>query len=390
MEGIKLDEIGPELVLHVYDPPTGMRGVVVIDTTVYGSAAGGIRMLPDITTSEIVDLARVMTYKFAIFNLPVGGAKGGIWAEPHIRNRDEILIAYGRAIAPLLRSGIYIPGADMGTSDKDVQLICDAAGAEEVKPRGLGLKIKEGMPLEDHLTGYGVVTACKIACEFAGIDLNGATVAIEGFGKVGGGVARYMARAGAKVVAISTIKGAIYNPNGIDVEELLEMRKRYGDDVVLAYKDAKRLEKEELFSLPVDILVPGARPYVINRSNVDKIGAKIVCPGANIPVTDEAEEILLRRGIISVPDFIANGGGIIAGVVDRLGGDEKQAFSMIESLIGSLTRRVLSEAMDKGIPPRTIAVEIARQRVLEAMRKRERKSLEELRKAVKESLGVRD
>ena len=128
MEGVKLDEIGPELIIHVYDPSTGMKGVVVIDTTVYGPAAGGIRMLPDITTSEIVNLARVMTYKFAIFNLPVGGAKGGIWADPQAENREQILAAYARAIAPLLKAGVYIPGADMGTSDKDVQLICEVAG----------------------------------------------------------------------------------------------------------------------------------------------------------------------------------------------------------------------------------------------------------------------
>jgi len=378
------DEIGPELVIHLYDPSTRMKGVVVVDTTALGPTAGGIRMLPDISTTEIVRLARAMTYKFAICDIPIGGGKAGIWHDPNASDREKIIAAFGRALKPIMKEMLYFPGADMGTSDKDVEVIFDVAGIEELRPSGLTLKIKEGMPLEDHLTGFGVVAAAKAASKFANVDIEGATVAIEGFGKVGGGIARYMERAGAKVIAISTIQGALYNPRGFKVEKLLEMRKRYGDEVVLKYKDAKRIQKEELLFLPVDIMVPGARPDVINKANADKIKAKMISSGANIPVTPEAEEILFKRGIISVPDFVANAGGVIAAIVDRTGGTEKQAFEKVEETIASTTREVISTALKERINPRVVALRIAKEKVMKEIESREKHELAEIRKIVEE------
>jgi len=364
------DEIGPEVVIHLYDPVTRMKGVVVVDTTALGPTAGGIRMLPDITTKEIVRLARVMTYKFAICNVPVGGGKAGIWHDPAAPDRDEIIRAFGRALKSIMKERLYFPGGDMGTSDKDVETIYDIVKVEELRPSGLSLKIKEGMPLEDHLTGFGVVAAAKTASKFADVNIEGATVAIEGFGKVGGGVARYMEKAGAKVVAISTIRGAIHNRRGLRVEKLLEMRKRYGDEVVLKYKEAEPITKEELFLLPVDVLVPSARPDVINKGNADKIRTNLISSGANLPVTQEAEEILFRKGTISVPDFVANAGGVIAGIVDRMGGTEEEAFKTVEETITSVTQEVVSTAVKEGINPKAVALRIAQERVMEAIKRR--------------------
>jgi len=364
------DEIGPELVIHLYDPTTGMKGVVVVDTTALGPTAGGIRMLPDITTKEIARLARVMTYKFAILNVPAGGGKAGIWHDPNAPDRDRIITSFGRALKPIMKERLYFPGGDMGTSDKDVEIIYGIAEVEELRPSGLTLKIKEGMPLEDHLTGFGVVSAAKAASKFADVSIEGATVAIEGFGKVGGGVARYMEKAGSKVVAISTIRGAIYNHRGLKVEKLLEMRKRYGDGVVLEYKEAEQIKKEELFLLPVDVLVPSARPDVINKGNADKIKAKLVSSGANLPVTQEAEEILFRKGTISVPDFVANAGGVIAGIIDRTGGTEEEAFKTVEERITSITREVVSTALKEGINPKAVALRIAKEKVMKAIKRR--------------------
>ena len=364
------DEIGPELVTHLYDPVTRMKGVVVADTTALGPTAGGIRMLPDITTKEIVRLARVMTYKFAICNVPVGGGKAGIWHDPAAPDRDEIIRAFGRALKSIMKERLYFPGGDMGTSDKDVETIYDIVKVEELRPSGLSLKIKEGMPLEDHLTGFGVVAAAKTASKFADVNIEGATVAIEGFGKVGGGVARYMEKAGAKVVAISTIRGAIHNRRGLRVEKLLEMRKRYGDEVVLKYKEAEPITKEELFLLPVDVLVPSARPDVINKGNADKIRTNLISSGANLPVTQEAEEILFIKGTISVPDFVANAGGVIAGMVDRTGGTEEEAFKTVEETITSVTQEVVSTAVKEGINPKAVALRIAQERVMEAIKRR--------------------
>ena len=224
------DELGPERILHVYDPSVGMKGVVVVDTTSpQGWSGGGTRMLPDITTEEISWLASTMTYKLAYLDIPVGGAKAGIWADPSTQgaSREAILRAFGNAAKPLLTTGLGL-GADMGTNAKDVAIIYEGAGVPQTST-GLAQQEKEGEPLEDHATGYGVVVAAQAACEFAGMELKGATVAIEGFGKVGGGVARYMAEAGAKVVAISTISGAIYNEGGLDIKKPLSRRKKSGD-----------------------------------------------------------------------------------------------------------------------------------------------------------------
>ncbi len=221
-EWLKLtDALGPEKILHVYDAKTGLKGVVVVDTNSLVGAAGGTRMLPDITTEEIFGLARAMTYKFAMLDFPIGGAKAGIWAIPEVYGpkRCELMRAFGAAVKMLLSSGVTL-AADMGTDNDDVATFFEGA---EVPSRFTGLSTQkiEEESIEDHCTGYGVVVAAKSACSMAGIDLQGARVAIEGFGKVGGGVARYIHEAGAKVVAISTIHGTAYNKDGLDVPALL-------------------------------------------------------------------------------------------------------------------------------------------------------------------------
>ncbi len=390
-EKLRCDEIGPEIVTHVYDPLTRMRGAVVIDTLAYGSSGGGLRMLPNVATEEIARLARVMTYKFAALKLPFGGAKSGIWHDPRAPDREEIVAAFGRTISHLIAQGLYFVGADMGTDTSDVMEIYRIAGVSEGAPSGFGLKIREGMPLEDHFTGFGVVVAAKTACEFADVQIGGASVALEGFGKVGGGVARYIDREGAKLVAISTVEGAIYNSRGLDVEKLLDVRKRHGDKVVLKYKDAKAIKQAELFTLPVDILVPGARPDVINESNAHKIKAKVVAEAANIPITSRAEEILFNRGIIAAPDFIANSGGVISELVDRMSegkSTEEQAFTNIEKTISSTLKEVISSALREKTNPRAMATKIAKKTVMTAIRRREKFRWEQTRKIVKEQFKM--
>jgi glutamate dehydrogenase/leucine dehydrogenase len=376
------NEIGPEIIHYVYDPGSKMKGILVIDTTAFGIAGGGIRMLPDMTSDEIIRLAKTMTYKWAMADLPIGGAKGGIFADPSASTHDLIVKAYGRAIKMFIKNGMYGPGADMGTSDADVSLVLKEGGAQDALPTGLSSKIKDGMPIEDHITGYGVFVAAEEASKFADVTVEGASVALEGFGKVGGGVARYSVKNGAKVVAISTINGAIYNPKGLDVEKLLEMRKKLGDKVVLEYKDAKMIPKEQLFYLPVDILVPGARPDVINEKNASKVKAKVVSSAANIPITDKAEELLFQAGVISVPDFIANSGGILLGVADRMGSTEEQAFNQTRNTISKLTREVIEAALKEKENPKVVAVRRVKEKILRAVQRRQTKTMEELKRII--------
>jgi glutamate dehydrogenase (NAD(P)+) len=382
------DRLGPEKIVHVYDAKTGMKGVVVVDTTTMGLAGGGTRMMPDITTGEIYGLARAMTHKFAILDFPVGGAKAGIWADPGIRGeeRKSMMMAFGKAVQPILANGVTL-AADIGTDAEDVALFYEGAGLPSGST-GLALHEIDGEPLENHATGYGVVVSAKAACDVAGLDIRGATAAIEGFGKVGGGVARYLQEEGAVVCAISTLKGTLYDPDGLDVEKLLQLRIDTGDEIVSNYDGGKVLPKEDIYTLPVDILIPGARTYVIDKANVGNVQAKVISSIANIPITAEAEEILFQRKIYAPPDFISNAGGVVVGVLDILGGTADDVFRILDDFLGRLTREILVEAFDCGKNPREFAVEKTTQKVLAARASGVVPPFEEILASLKEQLNL--
>jgi glutamate dehydrogenase (NAD(P)+) len=367
VEDVQADDIGPELIVHWYDPEVQVRGVMVVDSLALGMATGGTRMLPDITTNEIFLLARTMTIKKATMGVPVGGAKAGIWADPNVKGpkREAIFRAYGRALKPLFKANIVRYGEDMGVNHFDVEVLGKEAGFPPPPAIDLSKELRDGEPLENHFTGYGVVVAAKAASELYGMKMAGARVAVEGFGKVGGGAARYFAREGAKVVALSTIKGAIYNEKGLDIAQLLELRKSFGDECVLKYRNAQAIPKEDLYFLPVEILSPGGRPYVITEQNVDRVRAKVISSGANIPITDGGLEILFRRGVHVVPDFIANSGGSTAGLSRRSGLTGDQAFIAIEKIVGKNASNILQDADKEETNP----TKLAKDRALEKVRK---------------------
>ncbi|MBU2547940.1 MAG: hypothetical protein KKB20_06005, partial [Proteobacteria bacterium] len=222
-----------------------------------------------------------------------------------------------------------------------------------------------------------VSVAARAACQAAGLDLAGASVAIEGFGKVGGGVARYITEMGAQVAAISTVNGAAYNPDGLDVERLLQTRKERGDGAVDEYPDAEHLPREALFTLPVDVLVPGARPYVIDKDLAGRVRARVISSIANIPITAEGEEVLFERGVLSVPDFISNAGGVMIAVIDFLGGTAESVFRILDDLVGRLTTEALTDARRAGVNPRALAVRRTEEKILKARRQQTAPSLEE-------------
>lgn len=372
------DELGPSGVLHVHDPDTGMHGVVVIDTTVMGVTGGGTRMMPDVTSDEIFGLARAMTYKMATLDLPVGGAKAGICADPGLagEERAALLRSFGRRVQPLLASGLTL-GADIGTDAGDVDRIYAGAGRRSGYT-GLSSEEIDGEPLENHATGYGVIIAAEAACGIAGLELASASVAIEGFGKVGSGAARYLAGRGGRLTAVSTIRGTVYDPAGLDVERLLALRRRHGDDLVEHCDGAERLPREALYGLPVDVLIPGARPYVIDADNAAGVQASVISSIANIPITDAAEQTLADNGVLVVPDFISNAGGVVVAVLDQLGGSVDDVFRALERVIAPLTRQTLEDARRAGVTPRSLAVARAREKVLAARRAGGEQSTQEL------------
>ncbi|MHA1209505.1 MAG: Glu/Leu/Phe/Val family dehydrogenase [Candidatus Freyarchaeota archaeon] len=379
------DWMGPEKIVQIYDPSVGLKAFVVVDNTLMGPGAGGLRMLPDVSVEEVARLARTMTYKYGIFDMPVGGAKAGIRADPSAQNKRLLLHSFALAISHLIEGNLYFPGPDMGTDNMDIRYIYQVVGKEKYMPSDLYLKEIDGIPFEEHITGYGVVCAAEAGAEFAGFDFKGSTLALEGLGKVGSGVALHASKNGAKLVAVSTVLGAIYNPDGLDVSKLLQLKKEHGDRVVLEYSDAERIPKEELFTLPVDTLVPGARPDVINSQNADNIRAKLICPGANIPVTPEAEKILLRKGVVSVPDFIANGGGVLTGYTEKMEDSINQSFKFLRETVQEKTREVLEAAKSRGEVPRRVAEEIVEEKIRRAL-KRRRKRIEKAVEKLKTQL----
>jgi glutamate dehydrogenase/leucine dehydrogenase len=357
LPNIAFDDIGPERIHCFYDPKSQMRAMVVIDTTRFTLAGGGVRMAQDVSLTEVVRLARAMTLKYAMLEMPCGGAKAGIILDPSDASRADVMGAFLRAIKPLVDSGAFIPAADMGTSGRDFAGLFGGGPAA-----GVGSEMFEGMPLEAQLTGAGVVVAAKAACEALSRPLRGVTVAIEGFGKVGAGAAKFFAREGARVVAISTVRGTLHDPRGLDVDALLALRDQHGDGA-LALARGERMPREALFQVDAFVLVPGARPDVIHAGNVDRIAAKLIVPAANIPYGEGALARLATRGIVALPDFVTNAGGVLGSLAGFQGESAAAAFALVDQQVSRNVKLVMDAARETGTSPFEAAMTIARRRL---------------------------
>jgi glutamate dehydrogenase (NAD(P)+) len=285
-------------------------GFVVLDLPHAAVCAGGTRLAPDVTVGEVALLARAMTYKFAALGDQVGGAKAGVRgdaADPAAR--AGLMARYCAEIRPLADAGRFLTGPDMGTFEEDFQLLRERRAA----PAAFGA-VLDGVPFEDLLTGYGVAVAAETALRAGpGGGWPGRSVAIEGFGKVGGGVAREVTSRGGRVVAVSTVAGCVADPAGLDVGRLLALRGEHGDACVLRYGLPAGPPGRLFTSVDADVLVPGARPGVIGRQLAQALrpAVQVVAPAANVPYTREGAEVLHRRGIAALPDFVCNAGAVI-------------------------------------------------------------------------------
>ncbi len=357
MENIVYDEFGPEKVIDVYDSNTGMRGFVVIDNTALGPGKGGIRMTPSVTAGEVFKLARTMTWKCALAELPFGGAKGGIVYDKS-KDKEKTIRAYSRAMT-IVAPEIWVAAPDINTGEEEMRWFADENGSMQSctgKPSNMG-----GIPHELGSTGYGVYHSTVVALNYIGMDVKGATVAVEGFGNVGGFAAKYLYDVGAKIVAVSDSKGVLFNLDGIDVEKMIEIKKATGS--VINYKPGKVLANSEIFELDVDVLIPAALPDVINDSNWERVKARIIVEGANIPIRQDLENKLSDKGILIVPDFVANAGGVISSYVEYIEGTPEQMFKEVENRIRKNTKLVLERSKARGIYPREAALDIAKERI---------------------------
>ena len=301
-------------------------------------------MVADVDAQEVARLARAMTWKFAACGVRYAGAKAGIRFSGG--DRDAVLAAYRRALTPF--RDVFLTGPDMGTNPADFV-------TPDLDELPLWAQSHEGLGMDDLATGHGVKAAAEAALAHLGRGLEGATIAIEGFGKVGAGTARACARAGARVVAISTLYGLVVDASGLDVEELLELRERHGDRLV-EYASSEALPREELFELEVDVVVPGARPDSITAEVAERIRCAVVSPGANIPYAPGAVEVLHGRGIVAIPDFISNSGGVHLYESVEQDDEPEVALAKIESLVAQSVSRALAAAESDGITPLAAAL----------------------------------
>jgi glutamate dehydrogenase (NAD(P)+) len=338
----------PAKVLDLRDESVGLDAVVVVDHELFPVAAGGTRMLPDVDESEVARLARAMTWKFASCRVPYAGAKAGVRFAGG--DRAAVLSAYKRALEPYREC--FLTGPDMGTQPADFV----EEGAAELP---LWAKSYEGLGMDDLATGHGVKGAAEAALSHLGRRFEGATVAIEGFGKVGAGTARACVRGGAKIVGVSTVNGLVADPEGLDVELLQALRVSHGDRLVEQGPTPTR-PREELFGLECDVLVPGARPDSVTLDLAEGGRWAVVAPGANVPYAAGAIEILHRRGIVAVPDFVSNSGGVHLYESVSQDADPAEALVLIEELVRVAVARLLQAADEGDLTPMDAALADAR------------------------------
>lgn len=353
------DELGPAKVVLMRDPGVGLDAIVVVDNVACGPAIGGIRMAADVGTIETMRLARAMTLKNAAAGLAHGGGKAAIVhdATCNIERKQVLIRAFARGMRDLLE---YIPGPDMGTNERCMAWIQDEIGRAVGLPRVLG-----GIPLDEiGATGFGLAIAAEVAAPAIGLDLDGARVAIQGFGAVGRHAARFLAKRGARLVAASDSRGTVCNPDGLHVESLLAHKRTasLGD-----FPGGQSFDREAILTVDCDIWIPAARPDVLDETRARDLRAKLVLQGANIPATPAAEKVLHERGILNVVDFIANAGGVICASVEYHGGTEQQALATIEERIRWNVTELIARVRSERILPREAALALATARVREAM-----------------------
>jgi glutamate dehydrogenase (NAD(P)+) len=354
------DELGPAKIIHVQEPSIGLRAILVVDNVAKGPSIGGVRMAEDVSLEECVRLARAMTFKNAAAGLPHGGGKAVLYGDPKMSCEEKERLIRGLAQA-LRYAEDYIFAPDMGTDEVCMAWIKDEIGRVVALPREIG-----GIPLDEiGATGFGLAHVADVAQAYTSVRLDGARFVVQGFGAVGRHVARFLSERGALLVGAADSNGTIHSPHGLDVDALIEL-KAAGRSVA-DYGDGKRMDRDAVVGLDCDIWIPAARPDVIHSDNVGDLKAKLVIEGANIPVTLEAERILHERGVLCIPDFIANAGGVVCAAMEYHGATETAALQTIQEKLRRNTQLVLDDAKQRGILPRQAAKDMAEARVRKAM-----------------------
>ncbi len=311
-----------------------------------GPGKGGIRFAPDVTLDEVRALAAWMTWKCAVVNIPFGGAKGGVICDPLVLSEGElekITRRYTAEILPFLGPERDVPAPDMNTNAQTMAWIMDTysmhvghTATAVVTGKPLDLGGSRGRP---EATGRGCMIVTQEALKHLGVKAEGARVVVQGFGNVGGMGARLMSRAGFKIISIVEVDGAVYNPNGLDIEALMRHRKETGS--ITGFAGGEDIDPDEGMFLDCDVLVPAARENVITSANAARIRARIICEGANGPTTPVADDILQEKGIFVIPDILANAGGVTVSYFEWV--QDRQGFFWNEDLVNERLKEIMVE-----------------------------------------------
>jgi glutamate dehydrogenase/leucine dehydrogenase len=267
----------------------------------------------------------------------------------------------------------YIAGPDIGTGEQEMVWFSQALGVWQAatgKPGSFCATAKGekycGLPHELGSTGFGVAKAAEVVASLLQLDLKEMTIAVAGFGNVGSFAAKYLSQMKARVVAVSEPEGTIFDEKGLDVGKITKLKKE--KKLLTSYPGARILSSDKIYELKVDILIPAAISDVINEKNYKNVKARIIVEGANIPISERIEQSLWQKGIVIVPDFVANGGGVISSFAESQGYQPKQMFRLVEKKIKNATAAVLSRALKTKRNPREIALVLAKDRVKKAMK----------------------
>lgn len=326
------------------------EGYRVIHDDVLGPSKGGIRYAPDVNIEEVKALAAWMTWKCAVVNVPFGGAKGGIRCNPRemsTRELEQLTRRYTANMLEVFGPDRDIPAPDMNTNEQTMAWIVDTYSMHARKNQWA---VVTGKPIilggsrgRREATGRGVVTCVLSGLNKLGMMANQCTVAVQGFGNVGSISAKLMHEQGSKVVAISDVTGAYYNPAGIDIPQAIAYVEA-NNRTLEGFRDAQRISNEELLELDVDILIPAAKEDQISQKNAHNIKAKIIAEGANGPVMANADHILDQKGIMVIPDILANAGGVTVSYFEWV--QDRQGYFWTEERVNRRLTRMMREAFN--------------------------------------------
>lgn len=355
------------------------EGIRILFNDARGPGKGGIRFAETVNEDEVKSLAFWMTIKNAVVNLPYGGAKGGVKVNPKNLSENELeRISRGfiRAIADFIGEDVDIPAPDVGTNPKIMAWMLDEyesikrkhePGVITAKPISLG-----GSFVREISTSLGGFFIMEEAAKNFKMEVK--TVAIQGMGNVGGNLAKILYENGYKVVAVSDSRGGIYDENGLNIDEVIQVKKEKGS--VVYYEKSKKITNEELLELDVDVLVPAAIENVITKENADKIKAKMIVELANGPTTYEAEKILEKKGVIIVPDVLANAGGVVVSYLEWVQNkqgyywEKEEVENKLKKIMISSFKEVLETSKKYNCNLRDAAYILAVKRILEAEKAR--------------------